>query len=243
MPLVPVCASAFRSRSWVRTADSRSTGKKRRSRVAVSSAGAVGTRHKLMMGGDLSRDQLNSFESNDVRGYFQFTNDFGRTAIENFLLGTPTKYEVTIGQIPRRFRDWRANLFFADQWQVSSEARHLLGTSLLAGDHACRGRPPDCSPVWRRREQFRPPPVAGAATPVRLGHAGELRHLFRKNLSGHLSAGAQQSPAGSAVPDSASGSARSSGWNRPIKQRLQVLAPSGQPRSGDSLLAPIRPDT
>ena len=72
-----------------------------------------------MVGGDLSRDQLNSFESNDVRGYFQFTNDFGRTAIENFLLGTPTKYEVTIGQIPRRFRNWRANLFFADQWQVS----------------------------------------------------------------------------------------------------------------------------
>ncbi len=80
---------------------------------------AVGTRHKLVMGGDLARDQLKSFETNDVRGYFQFTNDFGRTAIENFLLGTPTKYEVTIGQIPRRFRDWRANLFFADQWQVS----------------------------------------------------------------------------------------------------------------------------
>ncbi len=79
---------------------------------------AVGTRHKLVMGGDLSRDQLNSFESNDVRGYFQFTNDFGRTAINNFLLGTPTKYEVTIGQIPRRYRNSRANLFFADQWQV-----------------------------------------------------------------------------------------------------------------------------
>ena len=79
----------------------------------------VGTRHKLVVGGDLSRGQLSSFESNDVRGYFQFTNDFGRTAIENFLLGTPTKYEVTIGQIPRRFRNWRANLFFADQWQVS----------------------------------------------------------------------------------------------------------------------------
>ncbi|RPJ56851.1 MAG: hypothetical protein EHM23_22370 [Acidobacteria bacterium] len=79
---------------------------------------AVGTRHKLVMGGDLARGHLDSFETNDVRGYFQFTNDFGRTAIENFLLGTPTKYEVTVGQIPRRFREWKANLFFADQWQA-----------------------------------------------------------------------------------------------------------------------------
>ncbi|MFB3903436.1 MAG: TonB-dependent receptor domain-containing protein [Acidobacteriota bacterium] len=78
----------------------------------------AGARHRLVLGGDLSRDQLNSSESNDLRGYFQFTNDFGRTAIENFLLGTPTKYEVTIGNIPRRFTDWRANLFFADQWQA-----------------------------------------------------------------------------------------------------------------------------
>jgi hypothetical protein len=70
------------------------------------------------MGGDLTRDRLDSFESNDVRGYFQFSNDFGRTAIENFLLGTPTRYEVTIGQIPRRFRNWRASLFFADEWQA-----------------------------------------------------------------------------------------------------------------------------
>jgi hypothetical protein len=78
----------------------------------------LGTRHRIVVGGDLSRDRLNSFESNDVRGYFQFTNDFGRTAIENFLQGTPTKYEVTIGDIPRRFRDWRANAYFADQWQA-----------------------------------------------------------------------------------------------------------------------------
>jgi len=79
---------------------------------------AVGTRHKLVIGGDLARGRLDSFETNDFRGYFQFTNDFGRTAIENFLVGTPTKYEVTIGEIPRRFRDWRANLFFGDQWQA-----------------------------------------------------------------------------------------------------------------------------
>jgi hypothetical protein len=64
--------------------------------VAVSSR-ARWTGHKLVLG-RFARGRLTVSERR-LRGYFQFTNDWP-TAIENFLLGTPT-VQVTIGEIPR----------------------------------------------------------------------------------------------------------------------------------------------
>ncbi|MCS7314809.1 MAG: hypothetical protein RMI94_00830 [Bryobacterales bacterium] len=88
---------------------------------------ARGGRHRLSWGGDLTRLQLNGVESNNQRGYFQFTNNFGRTAVENFRLGAPTTYEVTIGELARGFRQWKFNGFFGDRWSVTPRFQVHLG--------------------------------------------------------------------------------------------------------------------
>ena len=75
--------------------------------------------HSFFFGGDLTRFQLNGIESNNSRGYFQFTNNFGRGAIQNLRLGTPSLFEGTIGELGRGFRNWSGGLYFADRWKVS----------------------------------------------------------------------------------------------------------------------------
>jgi hypothetical protein len=45
--------------------------------------------HSFFWGADLTRCQLNGVETNNQRGYFQFTNNFGRAAIDNLRMGTP----------------------------------------------------------------------------------------------------------------------------------------------------------
>jgi len=88
---------------------------------------ASGGRHTLSFGGDLARSQLNGIESNNQRGYFQFTNNFGRSALENLRLGTPSMYEVTVGELARGFRNWTVNVFFADRWKVTSQLELYYG--------------------------------------------------------------------------------------------------------------------
>ncbi len=80
---------------------------------------AAGGRHALTFGGDLTRFQLNGIESNNQRGFFQFTNNFGRLALENLRRGTPSLYDVTVGELARGFRNWTANGFFGDKWKVA----------------------------------------------------------------------------------------------------------------------------
>ncbi|MCC7157250.1 MAG: TonB-dependent receptor [Bryobacterales bacterium] len=75
-------------------------------------------RHSWHFGGDLTRFQLNGIESNNLRGYFQFTSNFGRTAIQNLLAGTPSVYEVTVGELGRGYRTWTGQLYVADRWNV-----------------------------------------------------------------------------------------------------------------------------
>jgi len=88
---------------------------------------AGGGRHSLSLGGDLTRVQLNGIESNNQRGYYQFSNNFGRTAIENFLMGTPSSYEVTVGELARGFRNWKFNAFFGDKWNLSGGLEMYVG--------------------------------------------------------------------------------------------------------------------
>ncbi len=73
------------------------------------------------------RFQLNGVESGNLRGYFQFTNNFGRQAIENLLLGTPSNYEVAIGDLSRGYRNWTLNAYVADRWRVNSRLQVYLG--------------------------------------------------------------------------------------------------------------------
>jgi TonB dependent receptor len=88
---------------------------------------ASGGRHSLTFGGDLSRLQLNGIETNNQRGYFQFSNNFGRSAIENLRWGTPTTYEVTVGELSRAFRNWSFNAFAADRWRIHPKVQIYCG--------------------------------------------------------------------------------------------------------------------
>ncbi len=86
-----------------------------------------GGRHALTLGGDLYRFQLNGIETNNQRGYLQFTNNFGRSAIENFRLGIPSSYEVTVGGLARGFRNWMGNVYIADRWRLHPRLQMYFG--------------------------------------------------------------------------------------------------------------------
>jgi hypothetical protein len=76
-------------------------------------------RHAWTAGATLVRRQFNGIESDAHRGVFSFSNDFGRTGIENLRLGTPTQYIVSIGDVHRGFRQWITQAYIADNWQAS----------------------------------------------------------------------------------------------------------------------------
>jgi hypothetical protein len=122
-----------------------------------------GSRHTFTWGGDAFRLQLNGIETNNSRGLFWFTNNFGRTAIENLRWGTPTTYEGTVGPMGRGFRDWEANAFIGDKWNLSPRfqiyygLRYNLLTSPLEVNHFndipfgcdCNNFSPRFSLAWR----------------------------------------------------------------------------------------------
>jgi hypothetical protein len=79
----------------------------------------AGGAHQVSLGGDYQRLQLNGIEASNIRGYFQFQNNFGRTSIENFRYGTPSVYEVVLGDLARGFRQSAGNLYIADRIKLS----------------------------------------------------------------------------------------------------------------------------
>lgn len=84
-------------------------------------------RHTLYFGGDASRFQLNGIEANNLRGYYQFSNNFGRTAIENLRYGDPTNYEITLGSVSRGFRSWSGQAYVALRSQLHSRLQLYVG--------------------------------------------------------------------------------------------------------------------
>ena len=89
--------------------------------------------HTLTWGGTLIRTQLNGIESNDLRGRFNFSNTSAtsntpaRTAIENFLYGVPARYDVTLGDVHRGYRNWHGDLFFGHRWRVTPQLQLYYG--------------------------------------------------------------------------------------------------------------------
>ncbi|MFN7928008.1 MAG: hypothetical protein U0Y68_08680 [Blastocatellia bacterium] len=75
--------------------------------------------HNFSYGGSILRRQLNGSETDVHRGFFSFSNDFGRDAITNLRLGLPTQYIGSVGHIHRGFRNWDFQLFASDSWQVN----------------------------------------------------------------------------------------------------------------------------
>jgi hypothetical protein len=62
---------------------------------------------------------LNGLETDVHRGFYGFSSDFGHTAIQNFLLGTPSQYIQSIGDTHRGFRDWEMQFYAGDNWRVT----------------------------------------------------------------------------------------------------------------------------
>jgi hypothetical protein len=70
--------------------------------------------HNWYAGADLSRRQLNGTEVSSHRGNLYFRNDFGRSVIDNFLLGTPSRFSGGAGNVHRGFRQWDAAAYAGD---------------------------------------------------------------------------------------------------------------------------------
>jgi hypothetical protein len=75
--------------------------------------------HTWNAGFEFVRRQLNGLETDSYRGYFSFGNDFGRDAITNFRMGTPTQYILALGNFVRGFRNWDLHYFAGDNWHFS----------------------------------------------------------------------------------------------------------------------------
>ena len=74
--------------------------------------------HSWTAGLELLRRQLNGRETDVHRGFFSFGNDFGRTSITNFRLGTPTQHLISIGDVHRGFRNWDIEYYAGNTWRV-----------------------------------------------------------------------------------------------------------------------------
>jgi hypothetical protein len=77
-------------------------------------------RHNWYAGADLARRQLNGLEASSLRGNLYFRNDFGRTVMENFLLGIPSRFSGSVGNIHRGFRNFEVDAFVGDDFRVNS---------------------------------------------------------------------------------------------------------------------------
>jgi len=74
--------------------------------------------HTWSVGFELLRRQLNGLETDSYRGFLSFGNDFGRDAITNLRMGTPTQYLLAIGNFNRGFRNWDMQYFAGDTWRA-----------------------------------------------------------------------------------------------------------------------------
>lgn len=83
--------------------------------------------HTWSVGAELTRRQVNGSEAESHRGLFFFRNDFGRDAITNIRLGTPSVYRVAIGNVHRGFRNWAMQYYVGDTWKISDSLTLDLG--------------------------------------------------------------------------------------------------------------------
>ena len=94
--------------------------------VFSSLARTVG-RHTLKFGWSTTRSQVNDLQNNDGRGALAFVPDFGRTTVQNFLLGTPDLFTIAIGNLYRGFRNWEHAVYAEDEFRISPAFHINLG--------------------------------------------------------------------------------------------------------------------
>ncbi len=83
--------------------------------------------HSWTAGLELLRRQVNGFESGNHRGSFRFGSDFGRDAITNLRLGTPSSYSVSIGNVHRGFRNWESQFYVGERWNLAPKLTVNMG--------------------------------------------------------------------------------------------------------------------
>lgn len=81
----------------------------------------------MKAGWSTTRVQLNDLQSDNSRGTLVFDHNFGRSSLQNFLLGLPTTYTIALGNLYRGFRDWEHFFFLEDQIGVTSAFNLNLG--------------------------------------------------------------------------------------------------------------------
>jgi len=74
--------------------------------------------HSVITGFEAGRRQVNGIETDVHRGFFSFGTNFGRDAITNLRLGTPTQFIGSIGDPYRAFRHWEPQFYAGDKWQA-----------------------------------------------------------------------------------------------------------------------------
>jgi hypothetical protein len=83
--------------------------------------------HTVSAGASLLRRQFNGIETDAHRGVMTFSNDFGRTGIQNLRLGTPSQYIVSVGDVHRGFRQWITSAYIGENWKATSNLSLDLG--------------------------------------------------------------------------------------------------------------------
>ncbi len=83
--------------------------------------------HTWTAGLELARRQINGSETSSHRGNLVFRDDFGRDAIANLRLGTPTRFTGAVGNTHRGFRLWEIQWFAGDEWKLSNAVTLNVG--------------------------------------------------------------------------------------------------------------------
>ncbi len=83
--------------------------------------------HAYTAGFGVLRRQLNGTETDAHRGFFSFSNDFGRDAITNFRLGLPTQHILSVGNVHRGFRNWDLQFYAGDDWKARPNLTFQIG--------------------------------------------------------------------------------------------------------------------
>ncbi|OFV93849.1 MAG: hypothetical protein A3F68_08095 [Acidobacteria bacterium RIFCSPLOWO2_12_FULL_54_10] len=83
--------------------------------------------HNLKFGWATTRVQVNDLQSDHSRGTLVFAADFGRSETENFLLGQPSLWIASSGNLYRGFRNWEHVLYAGDQISLSRALTLNLG--------------------------------------------------------------------------------------------------------------------
>ena len=92
----------------------------------VAGATSLG-RHQFDWGAEVIRTQANEFQADGSRGMMQFGNNYGRSAIDNFRHGAPSRYSIVIGELYRGFRRWDVHGYVNDRFALTPNLTVSLG--------------------------------------------------------------------------------------------------------------------